>query len=141
VAKGPFLIGFQEQMVDGQLRTEPVIHVDVEHPRVRNGEGRGQALFMPHGGNSPYLDYIARVLRGIDVGARAAEEMFAALDIAGLIQPMDLEVRVTEDYVAKVTGLHGIDRDALAALGRSEEHTSELQSRENLVCRLLLEKK
>src|SRR5690606_41030244 len=31
----------------------------------------------------------------------------------------------------------------LAALGpiRSEEHTSELQSRENLVCRLLLEKK
>src|SRR5690606_40743632 len=27
----------------------------------------------------------------------------------------------------------------LAALKRSEEHTSELQSRENLVCRLLLE--
>src|SRR5690606_41627714 len=27
------------------------------------------------------------------------------------------------------------------ALHRSEEHTSELQSRENLVCRLLLEKK
>src|SRR5436309_12682060 len=27
------------------------------------------------------------------------------------------------------------------AIGRSEEHTSELQSRENLVCRLLLEKK
>src|SRR5207302_8015912 len=28
-----------------------------------------------------------------------------------------------------------------ALSGRSEEHTSELQSRENLVCRLLLEKK
>src|SRR5690606_41338589 len=28
-----------------------------------------------------------------------------------------------------------------AAVDRSEEHTSELQSRENLVCRLLLEKK
>src|SRR5690606_39849735 len=28
-----------------------------------------------------------------------------------------------------------------SACGRSEEHTSELQSRENLVCRLLLEKK
>src|SRR5690606_41414144 len=27
------------------------------------------------------------------------------------------------------------------SIGRSEEHTSELQSRENLVCRLLLEKK
>src|SRR5690606_42109032 len=28
-----------------------------------------------------------------------------------------------------------------AILNRSEEHTSELQSRENIVCRLLLEKK
>src|SRR3712207_8008307 len=32
------------------------------------------------------------------------------------------------------------DRDA-AVCGRSEEHTSELQSRQYLVCRLLLEKK
>src|SRR5690606_41942038 len=32
-------------------------------------------------------------------------------------------------------------RAAAAAGVRSEEHTSELQSRENLVCRLLLEKK
>src|SRR5690606_41714764 len=31
--------------------------------------------------------------------------------------------------------------DAEATRDRSEEHTSELQSRENLVCRLLLEKK
>src|SRR5690606_41801548 len=31
--------------------------------------------------------------------------------------------------------------DPIAGLVRSEEHTSELQSRENLVCRLLLEKK
>src|SRR5690606_40286229 len=30
---------------------------------------------------------------------------------------------------------------ANSSWGRSEEHTSELQSRENLVCRLLLEKK
>src|SRR5947209_15101065 len=30
---------------------------------------------------------------------------------------------------------------AFAMLGRSEEHTSELQSRQYLVCRLLLEKK
>src|SRR5690606_39564485 len=33
-----------------------------------------------------------------------------------------------------------VKRDVLFCL-RSEEHTSELQSRENLVCRLLLEKK
>src|SRR6266511_1071071 len=33
------------------------------------------------------------------------------------------------------------DQPARRHRGRSEEHTSELQSRENLVCRLLLEKK
>src|SRR2546427_5090053 len=35
----------------------------------------------------------------------------------------------------------GISGDLLRRLGRSEEHTSELQSQSNLVCRLLLEKK
>src|SRR5436309_6134590 len=41
------------------------------------------------------------------------------------------------DYVAAAKAV-----DAMAAAElRSEEHTSELQSRENLVCRLLLEKK
>src|SRR2546430_3363052 len=35
----------------------------------------------------------------------------------------------------------GTEEDLAAAFGRSEEHTSELQSQSNLVCRLLLEKK
>src|SRR3712207_7786056 len=39
-------------------------------------------------------------------------------------------------------GRGGADEDVEAAVpGRSEEHTSELQSRQYLVCRLLLEKK
>src|SRR2546430_7353423 len=36
--------------------------------------------------------------------------------------------------------LHGLTRTLVANM-RSEEHTSELQSQSNLVCRLLLEKK
>src|SRR5690606_40757097 len=40
-------------------------------------------------------------------------------------------------HVFAFAGLLGVAQ----ALERSEEHTSELQSRENLVCRLLLEKK
>src|SRR2546430_4180561 len=38
-------------------------------------------------------------------------------------------------------GLHGVLARPLETFGRSEEHTSELQSQSNLVCRLLLEKK
>src|SRR5207302_11445511 len=43
------------------------------------------------------------------------------------------------DDVALYLGRH--ERAPRGEVGRSEEHTSELQSRENLVCRLLLEKK
>src|SRR5690606_40784347 len=52
----------------------------------------------------------------------------------------------TETQVVRAGGfaIHGPHRPGLPAARlhiRSEEHTSELQSRENLVCRLLLEKK
>src|SRR3712207_6941953 len=40
-----------------------------------------------------------------------------------------------------VPELRTIGRAPAAAVARSEEHTSELQSRQYLVCRLLLEKK
>src|SRR5690606_40715930 len=41
-----------------------------------------------------------------------------------------------------VPGFGKVARSAVGTgMSRSEEHTSELQSRENLVCRLLLEKK
>src|SRR2546430_7160612 len=38
-------------------------------------------------------------------------------------------------------GSHGLSGWNSTAIWRSEEHTSELQSQSNLVCRLLLEKK
>src|SRR5712664_378830 len=43
--------------------------------------------------------------------------------------------------VPVVADRHGEPGAAGRDLGRSEEHTSELQSRSDLVCRLLLEKK
>src|SRR5690606_40458586 len=52
-------------------------------------------------------------------------------------------VRAIADQAARLlfysTAVPHAGRERLA--DRSEEHTSELQSRENLVCRLLLEKK
>src|SRR3712207_7530261 len=45
--------------------------------------------------------------------------------------------------ILRVVGAGAVGRpdDGGAIAGRSEEHTSELQSRQYLVCRLLLEKK
>lgn len=114
VAKGPFLIGFQEQRIDGELRKEPVMHVDLEHPRA--SFSGGEPVFLPHGGNSPYLQHIADVLRGIRDGVEFGTAMFAAFDSMGLIQPVNLDVQLDDKHRVNVNGLYGIDREKLAAL-------------------------
>src|SRR5690606_42041789 len=76
--------------------------------------------------------------------ARAAGVAVAPALHAHLRRDLGLErlrvgARVQEDHLDL-----RVDRLELQGRGRrerSEEHTSELQSRENLVCRLLLEKK
>jgi hypothetical protein len=114
LAKGPFLIGFQDRQIDGELRRESVIHVDMEHPRVVSGAG--EPVFLPRGGHSPYLQNIITVLRGIHDGVEASKPMFAALDALELIQPVGLDVRFDESNGVNLTGLWGIDRERLAAL-------------------------
>src|SRR2546427_5837258 len=47
----------------------------------------------------------------------------------------------TSDRTSIDSGARIASRKALRTVSRSEEHTSELQSQSNLVCRLLLEKK
>src|SRR5205809_4773509 len=67
-----------------------------------------------------------------------------ALPISGLDIITDGEIR-RESYSNRfATALEGVDIDNPGTAqwrNRSEEHTSELQSRLHLVCRLLLEKK
>src|SRR5215218_9040131 len=73
-------------------------------------------------------------------GHRAGVSAPSALDRVRRVAGQDKDVRFT-------ALLHHVDVDRLrAAYGalnpkRSEEHTSELQSHSDLVCRLLLEKK
>src|SRR2546429_787950 len=49
--------------------------------------------------------------------------------------------RSGHELVGERRGKRLLDREGALLGGRSEEHTSELQSRLHLVCRLLLEKK
>src|SRR5438034_3144904 len=51
------------------------------------------------------------------------------------------EPAVREVEIGPAVVVHVGDRDGRAQRARSEEHTSELQSHSDLVCRLLLEKK
>src|SRR5262245_63761663 len=74
----------------------------------------------------------------LPVSREFAADLTAA--IAGLPRPFD---RLFERHVCAVVLTHGAPMSGtLTTLaGRSEEHTSELQSLRHLVCRLLLEKK
>lgn len=113
-AKGPFLIGFHENRIDGALSQEAVMHVDLDHPRVKAMQG--EPVFLPQGGNTPYLDHIAGVLRGIHDGHAFGAGMFARLDAHELIQPITLDVQIEPQHRVSVNGLHAIDRDRLAML-------------------------
>src|SRR3712207_7098002 len=46
-----------------------------------------------------------------------------------------------QPLMGSMLGIKAFIAAVLGGIGRSEEHTSELQSRQYLVCRLLLEKK
>lgn len=115
VRRGPFTIAAGTG-ADGS-EDEPVIHVDLDDPRVRRGAGEGFApLFLPRGGNAPYLDHVAAVLRRIHLGHRVTTPMVAAFEAAGLVEPVKLEVAIDETLRYDLTGFHTVGEEALAAL-------------------------
>src|SRR2546427_4485469 len=58
-----------------------------------------------------------------------------------LVEPVQGEEGRAEPVARQRTRVVAARARTARQLGRSEEHTSELQSQSNLVCRLLLEKK
>src|SRR5690606_42007867 len=77
---------------------------------------------------------IASNLRNNEIFIPDVEKLLGFFSDTSFISLKKIPVSVPGDYDVRdsAEGLESI---------RSEEHTSELQSRENLVCRLLLEKK
>src|SRR2546430_3812263 len=89
--------------------------------------GRQIALAFALGGRRVLL---------VDVKARTPEERRAVFADARREITRDLRLMTEEGVIAGGDVASALDR-----IERSEEHTSELQSQSNLVCRLLLEKK
>src|SRR5690606_38008213 len=90
-------------------------------------------------GQCPHCQAWNTMVETVERGnAPTAPNRYAHLAEAAPVRNLaDIEAR---DTPRQPTGLSEFDRVLGGGL-RSEEHTSELQSRENLVCRLLLEKK
>ena len=114
LARGPFMIGFRSDGSDGDGHREPVIHVDLDHPRASRSDG--EPLFLQHGGNAPALERTARALRALHVGAEMSAAMFAAFIDAGLIAPVEIKIRLDERSEYDLPGLFSISAEALANL-------------------------
>lgn len=112
--RGPFLIGFRKTDRDGEMVNEPVVHIDLDHPRVSTTEG--EPVFLKHGGNSPYLERANRLLQIIYRGTAAVGPMFKAFEEAGLIEPMEIDVQLDERTKYKLPGFFSISEERFAKL-------------------------
>jgi hypothetical protein len=112
--RGPFSIGIQERDEGGERRREPMIHVDLDDPRI--GTQDGFPLFLPHGGNAPYLEHIADALKAIYDGMERAGPMYQLLDELGLVQPVAVEIEIDEGTRYAVPQYHSVSAERLAAL-------------------------
>src|SRR2546429_239875 len=87
----------------------------------------------------PRLDDLSRQLRG-KIRARGGVSQKPRAPEQPRVTTIDCLQLVLRDSL-RILGDYLIRRPAICRHPRSEEHTSELQSRLHLVCRLLLEKK
>jgi hypothetical protein len=106
--RGPFSIALSGP--DG----DPQIRIDLDDPRVSRDDGL--PLFLPQGGNSPYLEHVAGVLRAVFNGHRAMAPMFAAFEEAGLIRPVTLDVQLDDAKRVAIPEVFTIDEERLATL-------------------------
>ena len=112
--RGPFLIGFQDQNVNGTVQKEPVIHIDMDDARV--GVEHGQAVFLPFGGDSPYLEKIMRTLQVIHQGANRDKTLFPLLDAMDLLQPVSIEVTLSNVEQVNLNDYYSINAEKLSQL-------------------------
>ncbi len=110
--RGPFSIALQRDEPGAQPR--PMIHVDLDHPRVSRDEG--ERLFLPAGGNAPYLQSVNRALGQIHEGLEIAAPMFAFFDELGLIEPIDIEIKLDDQTTYDLPDVFTLAHDRLAAV-------------------------
>ncbi len=115
IRREPFLIGFQQSEASGGVAKDPVIHLDMDSPRVGNGEG--EAVFLPHGGISEYLEQTNSILNTINEGYPVHELFIKALVEHGLLESFALDIELNDGSQNRLMGFYTINEDALLELG------------------------
>lgn len=114
VERQPFLIGFQEQTVDGVPTELPVVHIDLDHPAV--GDDSGERVFLEHGGESPYLERITSVLMTIHQGHERSQSLSNSLVGLELIESLAVDIELDDGSRQGLAGLYTINEEKLQGL-------------------------
>ncbi len=93
LARGPFSIVVQRSMDDAS-GDDARIQIDLDNAAVNKEEGF--PLFLPKGGQAPYLSHMVNVLRTLHDGVGIAQAFFGALVELDLIEPLTLEIKTSE---------------------------------------------
>ena len=114
IERQPFLIGFEQREEHGELLRTPVVHVDLDSPRV--SEADGERVFLEHGGSSEYLQRITSILKAIHEGLEADRGFIDALVELELIESFVLDVQLEPRTQHRLVGFHTINEDRLDRL-------------------------
>ena len=113
LARGPFSLGY----VRGEEKAELRVMIDEQHPRLR---ADGQPVFLPLGGESPYLDGIKRVLQTVDAGLRADRVLYRELAELDLLEEVQITISVFAELRYDFSGYYAINQEKFAALGAEQ---------------------
>lgn len=113
IARGPFSIGYRRRDDDGGQSKETLIMVDEDNPRCG---AEGEPVFLEFGGETPYLEYVRRVLRTIESGVHVDKVFFGLLDELDLLEPVAIKITLTSERQVNFNGYHTINRERLAGL-------------------------
>ena len=125
VRRQPFLIGQQQVREDGVEQTHSVIHIDMASPRVNTDNG--EALFLPLGGSSPYLDEVSSMLKTIHLGLQDNKAFVDLLLEHKLLESFTLDVQLDDGSKHQMIGFYTINEETLAGL--SAEVLTQLHSK------------
>jgi hypothetical protein len=103
----PFMIGVNED----DLR----VLVDMASPRISQGP-EGEAVFLPQGGSTEFLEHATSVLKTLHEGLQATPAFIEALVAHNLLEPFVLDVERPDGSHGRLVGLHTIHEERLAAL-------------------------
>src|SRR5690606_15475971 len=86
----------------------------------RVNRDQGQPVFRTHGGHSAYLERISGILQLIHRGVAESREMFAAFETCDLIEPVKVEIKLSENEQYTIEHFSTIGREKLAALSGAQ---------------------